>query len=43
MNFGTRYADVTWLEEYEALQTVKYTFENGTLVSQEVVEEQAIE
>lgn len=43
MNFGTRYADAVWLEEYDAVQTVKYTFEEGELVSQEVVEEEVIE
>lgn len=43
LNFGTRYADAVWLEEYEAVQTVKYTFEDGTLVSQEIVEEEVIE
>lgn len=43
MNFGTRYADAVWLEDYEAVQTVKYTFEDGELVSQEVVEEEVIE
>lgn len=43
MNFGTRYADVVWLEEYDAVQTVKYTFENETLIAQEVVQEDVIE
>lgn len=39
MNFGKRYSDAVWLEKYEAIQTVKYTFENGTLTSEEVIEE----
>lgn len=42
MSFGKRYADAVWLEEYDAIQTVKYTFENGTLISQEVVAEEEI-
>ncbi len=40
--FGTRYADAVWLEEYDAVQTIKYTFENGTLIAQEVVQEEVI-
>lgn len=43
MNFGTQYADIIWLEEYKAVQTVKYTFENETLIAQEVVQEDVIE
>lgn len=29
MNFGVRYADAVWLENYEAIQTIKYTYEGG--------------
>lgn len=43
MRFGTRRADAVWLEDYQAVQTVKYTFEDGVLVSQEVVNEVRID
>ena len=43
MNFGVRYADVTWLEDYKAVQTVKYTFENESLIAQEVIAEEIID
>lgn len=41
--FGVRRADAIWLEDYPAVQTVKYTFEGGTLVSQEVIKEVRID
>lgn len=43
MSFGKRYSDAVWLEEYEAVQTVKYTFKDGTLISEEVVDETVLE
>ena len=42
MNFGVRYADAVWLETYDAIQTIKYTYEGKNLISQEVVSEEAL-
>ena len=42
MNFGVRYADAVWLETYDAIQTIKYTYEGETLISQEVVKEEVL-
>ena len=42
MNFGVRYADAVWLETYDAIQTIKYTYEGENLISQEVVSEEAL-
>ncbi len=42
MNFGVRYADAVWLENYDAIQTIKYTYEGKNLISQEVVKEEVL-
>lgn len=43
LNFGRRYADVVWLEDYEVLRTYKHTYRDGKIVDTEVVAEEVIE